>query len=255
MLVFSPYYPPAYLAGGPIKSVSQLVRSEANEFPTYVVSRDWDLGAAEPLREHANRWTGTGGGGVWAFDRGMLRYARAMTVGWRLRPKLVYINSLFDPWTGLVPAFLWLVLGSRRCALVVAPRGQLGFEALRHSAFRKRVLLRVWRFIARRRRALVHAASIHEQERIEKCFGRVKVLLRPNEVGPLLPNIERVEIEGAMRAVFLGRLVPIKGLLELLESLRNARVAMTLDVIGPFEDKRIWSSALRQPRDFPIAWR
>src|SRR3954447_10122086 len=110
VVVFAPYYPPAYRAGGPVKSISQLVRTSANPFPTLVVSRNWDLGARSRLREQANTWVDTGDEQIWAFDRGIGPYLKSIIAVAKLRPRIVYVNSLFDPWTAAAPALAWRVL-------------------------------------------------------------------------------------------------------------------------------------------------
>lgn len=238
VVVFAPYYPPAYRAGGPVKSVSQLVRAPANPFPTLVVSRNWDLGARSRLRRQANTWLDTGEERIWAFDRGIGPYLRSLLAVARLKPQLVYVNSLFDPWTAAAPALAWRVVGSRRSILVIAPRGQTGAEALAKSAFRKRLFLRFWRRLARHERVIVHVASEQERRDVEQLFGKVEVVVRPNDVGPLLPLLASPEGGADVRAVFLGRLVPIKGLLEMLRSLQTVDCPFSLDVYGPFEDER-----------------
>ena len=139
VVVFSPYYLPAVLAGGPVKSISFLVRSSAGPFSTRVVSRNWDFGGAERLRSPANTWVDTGEERIWSYDRGPVPYVRSLLAAACERPRLVYVNSLFDPWTALAPALLWRVLGAKRSDLVVAPRGQLAPGALATSAFRRRL--------------------------------------------------------------------------------------------------------------------
>jgi glycosyltransferase involved in cell wall biosynthesis len=238
VVVFAPYYPPAYRAGGPVKSISQLVRAPANPFPTLVVSRNWDLGARSRLRPEANTWLDTGEERVWAFDRGVGPYVRSLLAVARRKPGLVYVNSLFDTWTAAVPALAWRVGSSRRSIFVVAPRGQLGPQALAKSAYRKQVYLRFWRRLARHERVVVHAASEQERSDIERVFGKVEIVVRPNDVGPLLPPLASPEHGAELRAVFLGRVVPIKGLLEMLRSLRTVARPFSLDVYGPYEDER-----------------
>lgn len=253
VVVFSPYYPPAFRAGGPVKSISRLVRASREPFSTRVVSRNWDLGGRERLRAQANRWVDTGEETVWMFDRGVVHYARALVAAARERPRLVYVNSLFDPWLAIVPALVWRAVGSGRSELVIAPRGQLATGPLAQSAARKRPFLWLWRRIARHPHAVVHAATEREKADIERMLGRVRVIVRPNDVGPLLPAFDEPSPAGELRAVFLGRIVPIKGLLELIRSLHGVEKPMSLDVYGPEEDYRYTQLCQAEARRLP-AW-
>ena len=236
VVVFSPYYPPAYRAGGPVRSVSHLVRATPPAFSARVVSRNWDLGDRARLVTEANTWVAREQDTVWARDPGLRHYARALAGAARQRPGLVYLNSLFDPWMAIVPALVWRVLGARGSTLVVAPRGQLAPTALAKSAARKRVLVWFWRGITRHRRVVLHAATEQEKTDVERALGSVEVVVRANDVGPLLPAMPAPPAAGELRAVFLGRIVPIKGLLELLRSLRDHERPMSLDIYGPEED-------------------
>ena len=63
ILTLVDYYPPAYKAGGPIRSVSNLVERLSDEFEFWVVTRDRDLGDAVPLPGVlAGVWTRSGPG-------------------------------------------------------------------------------------------------------------------------------------------------------------------------------------------------
>lgn len=251
VVVFSPYYPPAFLAGGPVKSISRLVRAARPPFAVQVVSRNWDLGQRKRLRTDANAWVARADEVIWPVDRGVLRYARALLAAGRQRPRVVYVNSLFDPWFALVPALLWWLVGSRRSDLVIAPRGQLASGPLAKSASRKLALIWVWRRLARHNRAVLHAATDQEKVDIERVLGRVSVVVRSNDVGPLLPALDAPAPVEELRAVFLGRIVPIKGLLDLLTSLRRTNALMALDVYGPEEDKRYAQQCRHEASQLP----
>lgn len=237
VVVFAPYYPPAFRAGGPVKSVSELVRSPRNPAQTRVVSRNCDLGDDRALSPDGDRWRWTGDELLWSCGTGACQAARGIRHALLWRPEAIYVNSLFDPLLAVLPALLWRLSPAARGAfLIVAPRGQTGAEALKRSRRRKQLLLLMWRVLSRSRRVVWHAASSNEQHDIEAALRPRRIVVRANEVGPLLPVVAGPLPSDTLRAVFLGRIVPIKGLLPLLEFLRHSTVSMTLDVLGPEED-------------------
>lgn len=237
VVVFAPHFPPAFRAGGPLKSISQMVNAAGPQFELFVVTRNWDLGCREPLRNRSNEWDGVGTR-VLAFDRNTRSYINALVQTVRVGPQLLYLNSLFDPLTGVVPSLIWLILRLRGTKLLVAPRGQLARPALSKSPLRKRVLMALWWvWVLRKNDAAVHAASESERAAVFEHVGIARTIVRANSVGEFarLP-VEGGSSDGALRAIFLGRIVPNKGLLDLLIALRGCHGPVILDVYGPGED-------------------
>ena len=94
VVVFAPYYPPAYLAGGPVKSISGLVRASPGQFLIRVVSRNWDLGRRQPLWPVPHVWVETHEETIWVYDRRAADYIRAMRAVFSVHPQVLYVNSL-----------------------------------------------------------------------------------------------------------------------------------------------------------------
>lgn len=252
VVVFATHYPPAFRAGGPAKSISSLVRSPRNSFRTVVVTRNWDLGSRVPLRPQANQWLSSQPEHVWAFGPGLVAYARALIEVAHLRPQAYYVNSLFDLRAGIIPGVLWRLLLSRRAALVLAPRGSLALTALSKSPRRKRALLPLWRRIGSHPKVAIHAASTDEEQAVRDALGDVRIIVRANEAGPLRDASASRARGAVLRVAFLGRLVPIKGLLDLLESLEGGPpIALELNVYGPEEDPYYAAQCQRQAERLP----
>ena len=57
ILVFMDWFLPGYKAGGPIRSVANMVRALSEDFDFYVVTRNTDLSDDKPYREiEPNKW-------------------------------------------------------------------------------------------------------------------------------------------------------------------------------------------------------
>ena len=139
---------------------------------------------------------------------------------------------------------LWLPLhhGAARAArqahtpLVVSIRGMLEPWALAHRRWKKRL---AWPLYQRRdlqQAAVLHATSVAEAGAIRGRGLTSPIALIPNgvEVPAVLP--ERVR-SATRRALFLGRLHPIKGLPMLIEAWRRVGpVGWELVLAGPDED-------------------
>ena len=136
------WYPPAYKAGGPIRSVHnlmQLLRAQTNHH-LEVVCGDRDLGSDSPL-EGIQTDTPLQQDGV------VVTYRSSTSRKWwldKLRgtegspgPDVVYLNSLFSVPFALRPLMAARALG---IPVVLAPRGMLGAGALAIKPFKKKGL-------------------------------------------------------------------------------------------------------------------
>ena len=180
-----------------------------------------------------------------------MAYVRCLWELRRSRADLVYVNSLFDPWMALVPALLWSAFGRRHATIVVAPRGQTGAEALSKSRYRKRPLLWAWRHLVRGRRVIWHAASDQEQKDIESAVGAKQVVVRANDVGPLLPALEWPPASPQVRAVSWVEWF-LSGAFAVLIALQEVAVPLSLDVLGPFEDPAYLARCREQADALPV---
>lgn len=128
---------------------------------------------------------------------------------------------------------LWLPINHAAAAvarqfdipLIVSARGMLEPWALNYRAWKKRW---AWWFYQRRdlqTARVLHATAKREAENLRRLGLRQPIAIIPNGVGlPVLP--ERSRPLGSPRiALFLGRIHPVKGLVELVESWRVARPA------------------------------
>jgi len=153
--------------------------------------------------------------------------------------------------------------------LIVSPRGMLQPWALRYRRWRKKVAWIFWQKSRLQVANLIHAASGSEAEGISKLELKKPVVIVPN--GTAIPDLEKyksVSEGGKCRMLFLSRIHPSKGLLNLISALsriesRNwslniagydennhqqdveravTKVGLTNEIqfIGPVENDRKW---------------
>ena len=145
VLIAVDWFPPAYQAGGPIRSASNLATFLATTMEVRVVTGAYDLGATEPL-EGVERgvWTEASPEGCMPGSLRVmyvekpgpgLGWWRALLREWR--PDFVHVNSLFSLRFALLP--LWASQRLPGVQRIVAPRGMLGAAALAIKPEKKRV--------------------------------------------------------------------------------------------------------------------
>ena len=155
------WYPPAYKAGGPIRSVYNLIQllNAQTSHPLEVVCGPRDLGDEEPL-------AGIVCDTPHDQDGVRVTYASSLSLAWwraKLRgtadapaPDVVYLNSLFSVPFALQPLRAARELGIR---VVLAPRGMLGAGAMAIKPAKKTLFLTAARLLGWFRHVRWHAST------------------------------------------------------------------------------------------------
>lgn len=242
VLVAADWFPPAYRAGGPVRSIANTVDLLAATHEVHVVAGAFDLGASTPLPGIVpGRWctrrTASGTSRVLYLAGRQLRAA-----GWRrlldeLQPDVLYLNGLFSlPFT-LLP--LAAARGRTTPRIVLAPRGMLGREALAIKPVRKRAFLEASRRLGWFRHVRWHAATAEEACAIVEHFPGAELRIARDLCAPPPPPGPPRTHE-AWQLVALGRVHPMKNLGHALRALAGVSVPrpVVLDVVGPHEDAR-----------------
>lgn len=151
-----------------------------------------------------------------------------------VRPTLIHNHGLW------MPLNHWAVSLGRRSGIpvIVQPHGMLEPWALNHKAWKKKLAMALfhWRDLESAR--LLVATSSVEYENIRKLGLRQPVAVIPNgvdlNVGPLLAKTAPADRQRV--ALFLSRVHPVKGLLNLVRAWAQlAPVGWRLYIAGPDE--------------------
>lgn len=247
ILLFADYYLPGVLAGGPLRSIANLVEALHEEFDFSIVTRDRDLGSSVPF-EGLNRkeWVAVGAARVrylppWRTNAvSIYRLMRSVDYD------VLYLNSFFSPRFSLIPMTIARVR-SRAKAVLIAPRGELFPGALEVKRWRKAVCLRFVRALKLYREVTFHASTNDERAVIRATFYSKKVIVPPVLVAPDLTVGGTVDtqhvakVSGRLRLVTVARVARNKNVASAIEMLAGLGGAVTLDIYGPRQDERYWA--------------
>jgi len=254
ILVLVSFYPPAYRAGGPPRTVPRIVDALSDEFRFGIVTRDGDLGVTTHLAGVVpDRWMTHGRG-----RRLYLSTRRRWTGGViasirRTRHDALYLNSLFSFEFSLTPLLLRRAGIVPRRGLVIAPRGELDASALAFKRRRKRLYIWLARTLGLLADATWHAASENEAAAITGHFGA----RAPVAIAADIPSqpVESVSVPpkeaGRLDVVFLSRIARMKNLDFAISVLRDVKGIVNFDVFGPIEDHRYWAECARAADALP----
>jgi glycosyltransferase involved in cell wall biosynthesis len=247
VLVLSEFYLPAFRAGGPVRTLVNLIDRLGDEIAFSVVAGDRDLGDQEPFHDfQRGTWTWRGGYRTLYIGLGW-RSIAALQQMLRAEPyDVLYVNSLFSRRFAIVPLLLRRLGLVPRRPLVLAPRGELSRGALSLNPRRKRAFLRLARATGLYRGVRWQASSTYEADEIRALFGQgVSVAIAANLTGVIdattSGDARAPKKRGRLRLAFLSRVAPKKNLLGALELLDGLEGDVSLDVHGPIEDRAYWA--------------
>jgi glycosyltransferase involved in cell wall biosynthesis len=257
VLLACDFYLPGYKAGGPIRTLANMVDALGNEFSFKVITRNRDFSETKPYQGvQTGRWTKLGKAEVcYLSDRDLGPFGLVSLI--RGTPhQLLYLNSFFSLQFSIYP-----LLG-RRCGLVpqrplvLAPRGEFASGALAVKPRKKRMFLRASCGINVHRDVIWQASSHYEQQDIIRQIGeQARVTIAP-DVPPQQSTTNSgsawpVKKSGHLHMVFLGRIARNKNLLGALQILAGFKGSAQLDIYGIQEDPHYWNECLRVMDSLP----
>jgi glycosyltransferase involved in cell wall biosynthesis len=223
-------------AGGPARTLTNLVRELDGRFLVDVVTPDRDLGDPEPFPGLAGRRVTRGTITVYYLDASSRR--QVVSLMRRLaanRYDLIMVNSIWDYRYSLVPVML-TSLKVLRGPVLLLPHGELEPGALALKSAKKRLGGPAFRAVYRGGVTLFGATNGTECANIAEWFPHRPVVTTTNNLPDPIPWGRPETREQCLQALYLSRVHPTKGLLQLLAGVSLAKGSINLAVVGPTED-------------------
>jgi glycosyltransferase involved in cell wall biosynthesis len=265
ILVLLDTYLPGYKAGGPIRSIENLVRVLGREFHFRIVTLDRDVGDASPYPNIVvNRWFPVGDAEVMYLRPGLRGLMHMYTLLRSLdRNTVLYLNSFCARRSSLLPVLMRYLKLCRPRSLVLAPRGEFSLGALHLKPMRKRLYIRISRWLGLYRGAIWHASSEFEAGDIRREIPETNAIdvasVIPDSCSSwmrhgsmvatasdisgavsLRPRGRSAKMPGQLRAVVVARCSRMKNLAGALRMLEGLSGDVSFDIYGPKEDVEYW---------------
>jgi glycosyltransferase involved in cell wall biosynthesis len=242
IVAFIDWYRPAFKAGGPIKSLENIVQSLDNTFYFYLVTSHYDVDN-KPLNTEPNKWLKKGNYSIIYLDHEHQNSEFVLQSLKNITFKTIYFNSMFSSAFSVKPMSY---LSSLNKKMVLAPRGMLGKGALRIKRVKKMAFLAFASRTTRYKKLTWHASSIQEEREIKKQFGpkaNIEVALNLFNTPESKPHFTEKKPK-ELNLFFFSRIAKKKNLhfalrcLKELDHLEN----ITFKIIGPIEEPNYWES-------------
>lgn len=239
VLVFAPTYPPAFRAGGPARTLEALVKAAPQNFLTWVIAPNRDLGSTEDLDVPVNSWSSENNLEIkYIREYRLIEAFRQIHATKTLAPDLVYINSFSHPIFALIPYFLFQLRNWPKAVLVVAPRGEMDPNALKVKGFAKSVIIKLLKITGFSKKITWQASNEREAIHIRDVWGpEANIIIREDETSLPYEADAPTKHKDPLRFGFVSRIVPNKGVLEAIEAVNELTTPVVLDIYGPEEDE------------------
>lgn len=246
ILILSDFYLPGYKAGGPIRSLANLVDNLGEEFSFNVVTKDRDFKDTKPyLGITADKWNKFGKARILYCSPGNTGFSTMRHIICNTPHDLLYLNSFFSQIFTIQPLFLRRLGLITRKPIVIAPRGEFSPGALKLKSFKKHFYLAMAKALRLYHGVIWQASNKNEETNIRRWFGDyVLVIIAPNLPKRIYvtnyKSVHRKKTKGCLKVMFLSRISRKKNLNSALKILKDLKGRIQFNIYGPLEDKRYW---------------
>jgi glycosyltransferase involved in cell wall biosynthesis len=236
VLIFIDWFLPGDKAGGPVRSVANLIAHLGNEFEFSVITRNTDYTESQPYSEvRSDSWNESDyGARVYYISE---QHLSKPTIARLLRETEydhVYLNGMWSqPFTRW--PLEYLAKHHRNLPVTIAVRGMLAPSALAIKWFKKKAFLTLAKWKKLYAAASFHATTNQEADQVRAAFGKqVEVHVAGNLprkfTGERLAHPKKEP--GYVRLINIARLAPEKNTLYTIESLSGVRSNVELNIWG-----------------------
>ncbi|MCU4175071.1 glycosyltransferase [Carboxylicivirga sp. N1Y90] len=226
ILIFIDWFLPGYKAGGPVRSMANMVEYLKDEYDFYIITRNTDYTETTAYTSvKSNCWEEyISGVQVFYADFDHQNKATFKSLIEEVKANVIYVNGVYSWKFSILP--LVVARKAKVNKTIVASRGMLAQSAIDVKGRKKRLFLKLAKLAGLYKNVVFHATNEKEEQDIKKGLGPdsyrggLKVLVADNLPKRELPEIKTLEKRsGELKLVSLARIAPEKNTLFALERL------------------------------------
>ena len=241
IIIFSRYFTPAIKAGGPIKSVKNILKIYGKKYNFLLVTGDRDLDRKVFKNIIFGRINNKGHFKVLYLKKHHQNIKKYLNIIKFFKPDIIYLNSFFDFKFSILVSLLNKFFIQKK--LIISPRGELLSHALLNKFVRKKTYIFISKLFRVYSGAIFHLNSLKEKKNTKKEIGIksnykiVPVFYPKNKKTPIKSlSVQR----NKFRILFVSRIVKNKNLDFCLKILSNINFKCELNIVGEIEDIPYW---------------
>lgn len=249
ILITIPWFTPAYKAGGPIRSVANLVQRLNQAFKINIFTSNEDLHDSQPLKNiNSNVWLPfLNECNVW-YQQSKNKYLQSITFFKKESADILFINGIYSPQFTLIP-----IVFSPIKRKIVSARGMLHPQALNQKKWKKSLFLLFLKSLVKLKKVEFHATDSAEADFIKKAIGNnTKIHIAANfptayNSTPILKNTDELNL------ISVALIGPMKNHHLVLDALKqiNSNQRITYHICGPVYFEDYWQKCLQIIQELP----
>jgi glycosyltransferase involved in cell wall biosynthesis len=242
------HFLPAWKAGGPIRSLEQLIRNLHDSFDFSVLCSAYEYDETEILKNiKADYWISWENNTKIFYKSKQISNRKYFTDRYEeVAPNIIYINGLFSYHYNIISllAAKKYTKKNPNVKIILSPRGMLHPGALSQKRFKKKLYLRFMKMTRIHRLIHWHATNEQEATYIKNQFGNVNISIAGNfpKLSSLLPSPPKLPNSLIMGTLAL--ISPMKNHMEILKSLKDTTSNIIWNIYGPVKDQQYWNECL-----------
>ena len=251
VLILYDYFDPAYKAGGPIRSLVNLVKLLSSQFEISILTTNQDHDGSL-LDVVPDQWISYG-------EKSSINYLSEKKRNYRsikeaikeVEPHTIYINGIYSLPFVVYP--LRFLKERQDIKTIIAPRGMLQKESLSLKPIKKKGYLAFLKYFYLKQDICWHVTTDQEKDDLLKIFKATKSI---NLIGNV-PSFNSVSFSNSPRnkqcTVFgtVALISPMKNVHLILESLKSIDRKIEYQLYGPIKDAGYWEACKRIIEQMP----
>ena len=240
IFVTIPWFNPAFKAGGPVRSVHNMICELNKDFEFYIFCSSKDVDSTDISVKALNTWIDFElNTKVW-YQYPSNSFKNINDQFKKIKPDMLYIVGLFSFEYNIYPYF---ILKSRLKILSV--RGMLHPGALSQKPLKKKLFLSLFKILLDRKCTIFQVTDKIEKEFLYQAMGKdVKVKIAGNfpKINPQWENVKSKH--GTLRILTVALISPMKNHKLILQALKEIDIQLTYDIVGAVKDIDYWNECL-----------
>jgi glycosyltransferase involved in cell wall biosynthesis len=263
VLLFIDWFTPGYKAGGPTRSMVNLIDRLKNDVDFWVVTRNTDYRDSIPYPGiQPDIWLLHDGYHIIYLSSPSMRSIRRSIHSFFLStitsakadesPLILYLNGIWSFYFSILPLFCIRRKHFRK--IIISPRGMLSSQTWISSSLKKKPFLWFARFIGIYNAVIFHATNEQEKIDIQKNISKkTSVEILPNLSSTVIPSLpQKQKHAGEARFISIARIAPEKNTRFMLEILQEGITGnLSLELYGPIYNEAYWNECRQLMTQLP----
>ena len=255
ILIFIDWFLPGYKAGGPIRSVANMVDCLSDDFSFKIITTDTDYLETESYKNiESNTWTKFNNNtSIYYFSKGKLTKRNLNNLIKNTDFNIAYINGVYSFYFSILPLFL---LRKTKKKIIVASRGMLSKHAFSSKSLKKTAFLNFAKMFGLYKNIIFQATDKKEADDIKQIIRKFKdIIVVPNLPKKTVYSENRIKEKepGILNLVSIARISTEKNTLFALQILLsgNYKGNVQFDLYGSVYNDEYWQKCKKTIKNLP----